>query len=244
MTYMIKEFKPCPFCGRIWMIIDTYADLSYAVRCPCGAVGPVKENKQDAARAWNTRDQLLWNPFRFSIRFSKEMLSVDLKGKLDSLDFATILQMLASGDKTGLLHVVRGHTKSAICLKDGNIIAASDSNGLRLGQILYKNQMISHENLQNALRIAKKSNKMIGEVLLLKKYITPETLRQVIRQQVLEAVSELFLLKEGYFEYRDCLVEFDEQNALEFNTMEIILESAREADERDEQKYSPRIIIP
>jgi len=221
MPYMIKEFKACPFCGRIWMIVDTYPDGSHAVRCPCGAVGPIKENKQDAAKAWNTRDQMFWNPFRFSIRFSKEMLSVDLKGKLDSLDFATILQMLASGDKTGILQVVRGHTKSAICLKGGNIVAASDSNGLRLGQILYNNRMISHENLRNALRIAKTSNKMIGEVLLLMKYITPETLRQVIRQQVRETVSELFFWKEGYFEYRDCLVEFDERNSREINTMEI-----------------------
>ncbi|MDM8552495.1 DUF4388 domain-containing protein [Desulfobacterales bacterium HSG2] len=246
MAYKIKEFKPCPFCGRIWMIVDTYSDGSYAVRCPCGTVGPVREDKQGAAKAWNTRGQLLWNPFRFSIRFSKDMLSVDLKGKLDSLDFATVLQMLASGNKTGILQAARGHTKSAVCLKDGNIVAASDSNGLRLGQILYNNRRISHEKLRNALRIAKTSNKMIGEVLLLMKYITPETLRQVIRQQVQETVSELFFWKEGYFEYRDCLVEFDERSTREINTMEIILESAREADERDEQKRksSSRIIIP
>ena len=244
MTYMIKEFKPCPFCGRIWMIVDTHSDGSCAVRCPCSAVGPVKESKQEAIKAWNARDQLLWNPFRFSIRFSKDMLSVDLKGKLDSLDFATVLQILASGDKTGILQAIRGHTKSAICLKGGNIVAASDSNGLRLGQILYRNRMISHKNLRNALKIAKTSNKMIGEVLLNMDYISPQMLGDVIRQQVQETVSELFVWKEGYFEYRDCLVDFDERNTREINTMEIILESARKIDERDEQKRTSRIIIP
>ena len=77
------------------------------------------------------------------------MLSVDLRGKLASLDFATVLQMLALGEAAFLF---------------------------------------------------------MG-------YVTPETLAEVICQQVQEAVSELFFWKEGYFEHRDCLVAFDERTA-------------------------------
>lgn len=246
-----KEFEPCPFCGRLWMLVDPYPDRMFAVRCPCGAIGPKRKSKEGAVKVWNTRGQhLFWNPFRFSIRFQEDTVSVDLKGKLDSLDFGTVLQMLASGDKTGILQVARGFTKSAICLKDGNIVAASDSNGLRLGQILYKKGMISYEKLRNALKMAKASNKMIGEVLLFMGYITPETLSDVIYQQVQAAVLEILLWKEGYFEYRDCMVEFDEQSAMQINTMEIIMRSAKTLDERDGRKQkktenrSSRIVHP
>ncbi|OQX05398.1 MAG: hypothetical protein BWK80_52235 [Desulfobacteraceae bacterium IS3] len=237
MSYTIKEFKPCPFCGRIWMFLDSYPEGYFAVRCLCGANGPKKTDKREAIEGWNTRDRhLLWNPFRLSIRFPKDILSVDFKGSLDSVDFASVLQMLASGDKTGILSVIRDHARSAICLKDGNIIAASDTTGLRLGQILYNNGMISHQRLQEALKEAKKSGRMIGETLLSMGYVTQDILKQVIHQQVQEAVLELFFWKEGYFEYRDCVVDFDKDGIHAVSTMEIIMESVRRLDEWDELK--------
>lgn len=219
------------------MFLDSYPDDSFAVRCLCGANGPKKTDRREAIEGWNTRDRhLLWNPFRLSIRFPKDILSVDFKGNLDSLDLASVLQMLASGDKTGILNVIREHARSAICLKEGNIIAASDTTGLRLGQILYNNGMISRQRLQEALKAAKKSGRMIGEVLLSMGYVTQDTLKQVIHQQVQEAVLELFFWRDGYFEYRDCVVEFDNDSIQAVSTMEIIMESVRRLDEWDELK--------
>lgn len=236
-SYAIKEFKQCPFCGRIWMSLGSYTGNRYAVHCLCGATGPKEENREKAVKAWNLRDQhLFWNPFRLSIRFSDNTNTVDFKGRLESFDLATILQMLTSKDKTGILQLSKGHLRSAICLKNGNIIAASDSNGLRLGQILRNSGMISHDRLKETLKTAKKTEKMFGEVLLSKKYIDEKTLKDVIQQQVQEAVLELFFWKEGHFEYRDCIVEFDNHGINEINTLEIIMESARRMDEWNEVK--------
>ena len=236
-SYSIKEFKQCPFCGRIWMSVGSYPDGRYSVRCLCGASGPKEDTREKAIKSWNVRDRhLLWNPFRLSIRFPKSSHSVDFRGNLESIDLATVLQMLASKEKTGLLHLSRGHFKSTICLNNGNIIAASDSNGSRLGQILYNNGMISGKRLKQALSTAKKEDRMVGEVLLSLNFIDEEVLRSVIQQQVQEAVLELFFWKEGAFEYRDCLLDFDERSMKEINTMEIIMESARRMDEWDEVK--------
>ncbi len=234
-SYSIKEFKHCPFCGRIWMSVTAASNGQFSVSCLCGANGPKEKNKEEAIRAWNTRDQhLLWNPFRLSIRFPKDTHSVDFKGSLESFDLATILQMLSAKEKTGILYLTKGHVKSTICLKNGNIIAASDSNGMRLGQILFKNGMISQKKLKEALKTSKESGKMLGEVLLTMKYISEETLIEVIHQQVQEAVLELFFWKEGSFEYRDCNLDFDIKSVKEINTMEIIMESVHRMDEWDE----------
>lgn len=235
--YSIKEFKQCPFCGRIWMSLEADETGTYSVKCMCGATGPKEGTREEAVKAWNVRDQhIFWNPFRLSIRFPDRTHSVDFRGGLESLDLATVLQMLASREKTGILQLTKGHMKSVICLKNGNIIAASDSNGLRIGQILYSNGMISHQRLKNALKIAKTSDKMLGEVLISMKYVDEETLREVIQQQVQEAVLELFFWREGTFEYRDCMIEFDRRSMQEISTMEIIMESARRMDEWDELK--------
>ncbi len=236
-NYPIKEFKQCPFCGRIWMSVEARSENRFSVRCLCGATGPSEENREKAIRAWNTRDRhLLWNPFRLSIRFKDDPLAVDFRGQLDSVDLATVLQMLASKEKTGIIQLTRGHVKSAICLKDGNIIAASDSSGLRLGQMLFNKGYISQEKLRKALDTAKKEEKMLGEVLINLKYVDSDSLKSVIQQQVQEAVLELFFWREGIFEYRDCLVDFDRNTMNEINTMEIIMEAARRLDEWDDLK--------
>lgn len=236
-SYPIKEFKQCPFCGRIWMSVGSYLDGRFSVRCLCGASGPKEDTREKAIKSWNIRDQhLFWNPFRLSIKFLNNSRTVDFRGNLESIDLATVLQMLASKEKTGLLQLSRGHFKSTICLNNGNIIAASDSNGLRIGQILHNNGMISGKRLKQALATAKQQDKMLGEVLLSMNFIDEEVLRNVIQQQVQEAVLELFFWKEGSFEYRDCVLDFDQRSMKEINTMEIIMESARRMDEWDEVK--------
>lgn len=244
MSYSIREFKHCPFCGRIWMSIAAFPSGQFVVTCLCGANGPKEKTKEEAVKAWNTRDRhLLWNPFRLSIRFPEEIQSVDFKGNLSSIDLATVLQMLCSKEKTGILQISKGVTKSAICLRNGNIVAASDSNGLRLGQILFKNGMISHKKLKEALKTAKSSGKMLGEVLLFMKYINEDTLKDVVQQQIQEAVLELFFWKEGAFEYRDCTVESNEKSIKEINTMEIIMESVRRMDEWDEIRRKKEVLL-
>lgn len=236
MPDTLEEFKHCPFCGRIWMTVDQYPDdKNFSVHCRCGANGPRERNKVAAVIAWNTRDQhLLWNPFRFSVRFPRNRLSTGFRGNLEVLDLASILQVLSSKDKTGVLQLSQDKIKTVICLKEGNIVAASDNSGhIRLGQILYNNGMISNEKLQKALETAKNSDRRLGEVLLSMKYIEPETLKEVVYQQVQETVLELIFWTEGDFEYRDCVVEFDNQGIKEINTTALLMEASRRMDERN-----------
>lgn len=52
---------PCPFCGnestRISERRDYFGDALLCIRCnQCGAKGPEARTKNDAVRAWNTRE--------------------------------------------------------------------------------------------------------------------------------------------------------------------------------------------
>jgi hypothetical protein len=62
-------------------------------------------------------------------------------------------------------------------------------------------------------------------------YIEEDALKELIHYQIREAVLDISLWVEGDFEYRDCLLEFDERGVEDFSTMAIILEAAVRRDE-------------
>jgi len=46
------KLKNCPFCGSSNLYVD---DLIYVACFDCSTIGPSKDDKQDAIKAWNTR---------------------------------------------------------------------------------------------------------------------------------------------------------------------------------------------
>jgi hypothetical protein len=174
----------------------------------------------------------IFPPYQFRKASPRSTPAVAFKGDLRSLSLSTVLQILCSENKTGVLEIVRPQTKSAIYLKGGKIVAASTGQKeLQLGQILCARGLISKGKLQEALDRARLSKKRLGEVLMAAGYVSPEELKAVVRDQVREAVLNVFLWEEGEFEYKDCPVEFDARLVEEINAMEIMLEAARRMDE-------------
>jgi Lar family restriction alleviation protein len=238
MSKQEKDLKSCPYCGAVGygdevkrLRLTSTSNGHFAIICSCGATGPIRDSEQRAIEAWNTRGHcacdLSQQPFHSSI--GKE--EVGIKGNLKSLGLATILQMLSSENKTGVLQFVQGNRIRSIYIRNGKIVAASGREGLRLGQILYGKGMISQEQLQEALEKARETDKRVGEVLLDLGYIEEDGLKELIRYQIREAVLDISLWVEGDFEYRDCLLEFDERGVEDVSTMAIILEAAARRDE-------------
>lgn len=236
MSYMDYNLFACPFCaanvkedGHTWL--NHNQDHYFTISCSCGANGPKKDNKEKAMMAWNTRECSIgdfpWNPFDFQ----KHSDLIDLKGKLKSVDFSSILQILLSEDKTGVLQLSQGQKISALCLKDGQVIAASSNYGPQLGQILFDKGLISLENLQKVLENAKESGKRLGETLLNLGYISQDSLRGVISQQIEKTIQELIRWQDGTFQYRDCPIEFDERGIGNINIMGMMLDALRISDE-------------
>jgi hypothetical protein len=162
---------------------------------------------------------------------SSNGFGVDFKGNLKSMGLATLLQILSLENKSGILQFNRGQLRSAICFRNGQIVAASGNEWKRLGEMILSAKLIPAEKLEQAVEVAKKSGKRLGEVLLSLGYISHDTLRQLIRRQIREAVLDLFLWREGHFEYHDCDVEFDQRGIGETNLMELILEGVKRFDE-------------
>jgi Lar family restriction alleviation protein len=238
MTKLKESLRPCPFCGSAEHEADrnclkTISDSQsyYSVVCWCGTSGPIRESEKEAINAWNKRyyadRQTVWNPFNSS----KKVAAQDFKGNLKSIGLSTILQILSSDKKTGILQFTNGQKRRAICLKEGKIIAGSGQPGMQLGQILYQKGLISPETLLQVLDKAKKAGKRVGEMLLALGYLNEDTLKELIHHQVREVVFDLLGWTEGDFHYQDCLVEFDDLVVQDINAFQLLLESAVRKDE-------------
>ena len=238
MSKQEKDLVSCPYCGAVGygeeeerLRSTSTSNGHFAIICSCGASGPIRDSEQRAIEAWNTRGNceldLSQQPFNSLI----DKAEVGIKGNLKSLGLSTILQILSSEDKTGVLQFAQGNRIRSIYIRNGKIVAASGREGLRLGQILYGKGMISQEQLQEALEKARETDKRVGEVLLDFGYIEEDGLKELIRYQIREAVLDISFWVEGDFEYRDCLLEFDERGVEDVSTMGIIIEAAARRDE-------------
>ena len=238
MSDQKNHFRSCPYCGAVGyedegvrLRLTSTSNGYFAIICSCGAAGPIRDSEEKAIEAWNKRDYSDREPSESHLTESMRDSSPSLNGNLESFDFPTILQILSSAHKNGILHIRNGEEIRTIYFKDGKIIAANGKEGLRLGEIGCKKGLISQEQLQKALVDTKKTGRRMGDVLLALDYLKEDSLKEIIRHQISETVLELFLWQKGDFEYQDFPVEFDERGIEVVNTMRIILEAAVRKDE-------------
>jgi len=155
-----------------------------------------------------------------------------LKGNIETFYLSSILQLLAQDKKTGILTIAEKGRMVRVYIKNGNIVyAVGTQKEVRLGYLLRTKGIISAEELQKALTLAKQRNEKLGKILVEKGFISVETLKKFIHQQVRDILYDLFLWKRGDFEYTDQEFSLDQEFVTELNHMEVILEGTRRVDE-------------
>jgi c-di-GMP-binding flagellar brake protein YcgR len=175
------------------------------------AANPIPSSEQKIVEPSNTREssegRLVSNPFGIAV----DKIPVSLKGDLTSFGLHAILKTLSVEKKSGILQLARGRARRSICFKEGNVVAATGNREFQLGKILFDEGLICREKLEDALKTANKSGKRLGKVLLQKGYVNQGILKGLIQHQIHKVVHALSHWREGYFEYRDCSVEFDDR---------------------------------
>ena len=167
---------------------------------------------------------------------------MSLAGNLQTVSFPDILQLLATGKKTGILEVKTATRQKEVAFKDGNIIFASSVNSSEdlLGNTLLRRGRISKSDLDRAIALHKQTGRQLGTTLIDMNLFDKQEIADCLRLQIEEIVYNLFSWREGDFVFH----ENDSPKAapffLELNTMSVIMEGTRRIDEWMEiQKVLP-----
>jgi hypothetical protein len=129
---------------------------------------------------------------------------MELSGKLDKYDFATLLQMLASSGKSGKLTLSEHAGQGVIVLRQGKIIyAASNTARETLGNMLLCQGVISEEQLQQGLEAQRASpqERRLGAILVELGYLSQQVLEQLIAAQIQTVISQFLSWHAGFFRF-------------------------------------------
>ena len=129
---------------------------------------------------------------------------MSLRGDLRTMALPDVLQWIASGRKTGTLHVERRSVQKRIILRDGAIFS-SWSNDPResLGQFLIRLRLVTEEQLFRALLGQEEKGRLLGSILVADGVLGEDDLRRALKAKAEETVYDLFLWPSGQFEFRE-----------------------------------------
>ncbi|HKV08729.1 MAG TPA: DUF4388 domain-containing protein [Thermoanaerobaculia bacterium] len=169
---------------------------------------------------------------------------MSISGSLKDVSVADVMQFIHLGRRTGTLLLNRGPEKAMIGFHGGRLVSAQAPRTPKLGDLLITSGMIDRGILENAIRLQneERERRSLGQILVGSGTIDAEGLRQVIAQQIEQAVSEVMVWDTGTFEFAiDDLRPIDDialypSDVLpdaDINTQMVLLEAARIFDERN-----------
>ena len=126
-----------------------------------------------------------------------------LEGNLKDFSLADMFRLLASGSRSGVLHVASGENEGLVCFKSGEVVfASSDDEDEAVGKRLVSAGIISDKQLRQARGLMKiqkkdKADRKLGQILVDEGYMEAEILEGFVRELVADALFDLMRLEEG-----------------------------------------------
>jgi hypothetical protein len=170
---------------------------------------------------------------------------MSIKGSIESIYLSSMLQMLCNDGKTGILRIWDAGNEVKIYLHDGNIIYATSSRKQhRLGFLLRSKGLISADGLRQCLQLSRIKNQALGKTLVEEGLISQEDLQKFMYRKVSYTLYHAFMWQKGNFEFAEVPLNLEESLMVRLNTMELILEASRRADERSIRNIKAPTEVP
>src|SRR6266853_1302584 len=157
-----------------------------------------------------------------------------LSGTLKDFGIADILQLIGHQTKTGRLTLKTGTDEVEVFFIDGNVVFASEkqrnSKNL-LGNLLLRAELLSKEQLDEALSVQQRTLKRLGDILTEGGQVTQAQLSQMMRLQTTETLYKLFSWKNGSYEFSQEDVDPARSTFDPIRAESVLLEGFRRMDE-------------
>lgn len=160
---------------------------------------------------------------------------MSLTGRIETVPFHGILQLLCKENKTGILRIRNEEgTEFQFFLLDGNILYAIQAfREARLGILLVRDEVTTEEVIEKCLEKAKKQKVALGKVLVEDGYISSQLLKHYIYKQILEILITIFHWEKGEFSYRDQDFNLNWLVVFKINTLQLMMDALQQVDEHN-----------
>jgi hypothetical protein len=127
-----------------------------------------------------------------------------LNGSLTTMSLPDLLQWLAGAGKTGALGLTNGRFRKEILFRAGRIVASSSDDPREfLGQFLLAQRKITEEQLRKAMESQRSTGVKLGKILVMVGAMDEAELTRMLTHQAEESLFNLFLWKDGSFDFQD-----------------------------------------
>lgn len=156
-----------------------------------------------------------------------------LEGNLKDFTLPDMFRLLASGRKTGTLHLEQPDGEGKVCFDKGRVFFASSTwHRESLGRRLVKAGVISEKQLRQALglqKIQKKemAGRRLGQILIDEGYLDAKVLESFIQDQINDTLFDLFRWEDGDLRFEPDEACADEDIGIAISVENVIMESAR-----------------
>ncbi len=156
-----------------------------------------------------------------------------LRGTLKDFGIADIFQLIGHQGKTGVLAVRNKDQEVQIFFRDGSVVRAGSATRQKkelLGSMLVRAEVLTDEQLADALDNQKKTLKRLGDILVEQQALDAKTLRTFTKLQTTETIYRLFLWDNGHYEFKQADVDIEE-GAEVIRSENVLMEGFRQVDE-------------
>ena len=162
----------------------------------------------------------------------------DAKRNMNIMDISSIIQTLSLQKRTGTLRATGPDNERVIYFNRGSVeLVLADQRTFMLGEALLKYGKLTKEQLEEALKIQKTTNRGLGKLLVELGYMSESDIREAIVFQITEEVCDIFTWPKVECEFLEgkMLPEMEKVLALgvrvAVNPESLIMEAARRVDE-------------
>ncbi len=156
-----------------------------------------------------------------------------LHGHTSTVPVASIVEFLASQQKSGILKLEVSDETARIEFVNGDVVHAVSDNsppGERLGEILVEQGVLDEVVLQTMLTKQSRSGLRMGELLASEGVVPTEILKHGLEKQVRMLFQRVFQSHDGYFEFIEASA-LREVAKVRLKVLPLLLEVATAADE-------------
>lgn len=157
-----------------------------------------------------------------------------LKGTLKDFGIAEILQLIGQQAKSGVLHLESRDDVIHIAMAEGSVVRAESAGRKareKLGMLLVRADLITQQQLSDALDLQKRTLRRLGDILVELNYVTVVQLREMTALQTTETVYKLFHWKTGTYAFEPGDVEWDPETVTPVRAESVLMEGFRQVDE-------------